>query len=527
MWIYALAVVAVFSLALAYVPSLLFAGGVALAFSLHPVHSEAVDSVAGRSELMCLIFSLASLLLFLRALRQSAPWAAFASACCMALACLSKETGAVLPGVFVVHALVFTRWEANTRAVRRVATCLRAIAPHATILVLYLLVRLASLGRFSPEHTVLGSGDIGTRVHTIGAVFAEYARLLVFPRDLHVDYFYQHDPGIQIAASTQSVLGGVLLVSLAACACWLFARALRRSGDPDLGGLCLCALALFFGFLLPVSHVIDFGALLAERFVFAPSLGFLLAIGLPAAAWLGRSGFAVRATAIGLAITLSIVAVQRSRERADEWRDELRLWSTEAEASPADPRVLANLGAAQLHHADYDGARGSLVRALEIDPGHVSALNNLAFANLQTDRLEEAAIRYRETLAIATDNFIAWNGLGVVATKQQDPARALRYFERAILLNPNYATAQRNLRAAREATGAAQRFLATHRERAGESGDPDLLARVAQACHATGDYSCAEQFAQRAATKPHALGARPQPGAVRRRISFGRRPTRS
>ena len=42
----------------------------------------------------------------------------------------------------------------------------------------------------------------------------------------------------------------------------------------------IIALAIFLIFLLPVSHLIDIGALLAERFLLAPSLGFILLIAL-------------------------------------------------------------------------------------------------------------------------------------------------------------------------------------------------------------------------------------------------------
>jgi hypothetical protein len=72
LFVHAGIVLLVYALALAYRPSPLFAGCVALAFALHPVHADAVDSVAGRSELLCLFFALGSLLCFLRALRAEA-----------------------------------------------------------------------------------------------------------------------------------------------------------------------------------------------------------------------------------------------------------------------------------------------------------------------------------------------------------------------------------------------------------------------------------------------------------------------
>ena len=497
--LYAWVVIAVLALAYIYVPSLAFAGAVGLLFALHPVHSEAVDSVAGRSELLSLFFSLASLLLFLRSLRlASSATATAASAACLALACLSKESSAVLPAVLAVHALVFTAWPPYTTAARKLAACLRRVAPQLAVVAIYCALRIVSLGRFSPEQTVLGDAELSARLHTMGAVFAEYGRLLVYPRALHVDYFYQQDPGIALTASLQSTTGMALLCSLVATAVFLGVRELRRSGRPDFGSLALCAFAIAFGFFAPVSHLLDFGALLAERFLFAPSLGFVLLATLPCWWLLRRSGAPLRSAAALLLLGLSIAGALRSQARAQEWRDEVALWSQEATATPDDPRVLANLGAAHLRRGNYDAARRELARTLKLDPAHLSALNNLAFANLQTGRLHESAERYRQTIALDPRDFVAWNGLGVIAARRGEAARAAELFERAIAINPNYATARRNFEGARSAAQSARQFVESRRAAAQASDDPGLLDAVARACLAAGDASCAEAFAQRA-----------------------------
>jgi Flp pilus assembly protein TadD len=423
----------------------------------------------------------------------------------MLLACLSKETGAVLPAVLGVHALVFGATPAGTTAVRRVARSLRRVAPHGLALAIYCGVRVASLGRFSPDQSVLGGSDLVTRVSTMGAVFAEYTRLLVYPRALHLDYFYQHDPGVQTSLTPQSLVGTALLVGLLGLALWLGVRELRRTPDgPDAGGLALCAFALAFGFFLPVSHLVDFGALLAERFLFAPSLGFLLLVALATSFLLQRRGPAFRSVAATAMIGLALAAGVRSHARASEWRDEVRLWSVEAAAIPDDPRVQSNLGAALLRRGDFEGARPALARALELNPGHPSALNNLAFAELQTGRLDAAETRYRQTLQGHPDDPVAWNGLGVVASQKGQPAEAAGYFERATHINPNYATAQRNLHAALAARDAARRFVEAHRGELESSRDARRLMQIAAACRAAGDTACAE----RSAVRVEALAAR-------------------
>ncbi len=454
--LYLVVVLLVHRLAAVYLPSEGFALSVALLFSMHPVHCEAVDSISGRSEILSLLFSLISLLLFLRAATEprlpQATRARLASAGFYALACLSKESGAVLPAILAVH-LAVLHPPAHGSGPAAWTHRLRVLLPHAVVLIAYLLLRGGVLGQFSPEAAVLRDTDLWTRLLTMGAVFLVYLRLLLLPTILQVDFYYQVLIGIPSRLDAGSLMGWLLLLGLLALTGVLAARqiAARRAGDPaGVGAVraaALCALGLFFGFLFPYSHVLDIGALAAERFLFAPSLGFVLLLAL-----VGRSVLArvLHDPARRIAATLVVAALVaaggwRSLARAREWRDPVRLWLAAERSLLGDVRVPTNLAGVYLDRGELEPAREALDRALEIEPGYRPALGNLGTLQIQQGLLDEAQASFQGILALDPADVLAWYNLGIIEARRGNHAAAIAHYARAVELDPHFASARRNL----------------------------------------------------------------------------------
>ncbi|MCA9512087.1 MAG: hypothetical protein KC560_15350, partial [Myxococcales bacterium] len=254
--LYAAVVLLAWALARAWFPGELAPFAAALVFAAHPVHAEAVDSLAARSELLALGFALASWRLFDASTRPGAPRAralGALSALAYGAACLSKETGALLAAVLVLALLA--RDGAAGGAARFARRAFDAVSLHVAVLLLYLAARLHVLGGLGPAAPVLAGIDLHTRIVTIGAVFAEYARLLLAPTTLQLDFYYQQTIGVPDAWSLRAAAGwaaialGLGTFGLAAT------RALR--GAPTAldtpRGAAIAGLGAFFVFLAPVS----------------------------------------------------------------------------------------------------------------------------------------------------------------------------------------------------------------------------------------------------------------------------------
>jgi Tfp pilus assembly protein PilF len=208
----------------------------------------------------------------------------------------------------------------------------------------------------------------------------------------------------------------------------------------------LCALALFFGFLFPYSHLLDIGALAAERFLFAPSLGFVLLLALAGRSLLGSRLHdpARRFAAAMLVVALVAAGSGRSLTRAPEWRDPVRLWLAAERNLAGDVRVPSNLAAVYLDRGELESAHEALSRALEIEPGYLPALGNLGALQIQQGSLDEARETFRGIVALDPTDVLAWYNLGIIEAQRGDHAAAIALYSRALELDPNFAWARRN-----------------------------------------------------------------------------------
>ncbi len=423
----------------------------ALLFAVHPIHTEAVDAIAGRSELLMLLFSLVTFRAFERGLEVAGegrtaatgspawlwPWL---SAFAYALGCAAKETAVVLPAILAAHAAIL-RLEGRLRPERCRFTS-RMLLPHLLVLVAYLLVRWAVLGGFTPSRSVLGNADLGTRMATMGAIFAEYLRLLVFPTTLQTDGYYLNKIGIPHTLTVQSAVGWATFTAIILAALLAVRRLARRpvavGAYPRPGstatGAFLRGLAIFLVFLFPVSQILPMGALMAERFLFAPSLGFLLALAATVLLLYERSAgrrFFRRVLVPALIGVVVVFGTWRSRTRAQEWRDAVRLWEVAAQATPGDIRVQTNLAAELIQRGDLDRAERVLLAALETDPGSLRPTYNLALIAARRGDLARAAALFEEVLRKEPHNMDALVALARTETRRGDRPRAAALLSRA------------------------------------------------------------------------------------------------
>lgn len=87
---------------------------------------------------------------------------------------------------------------------------------------------------------------------------------------------------------------------------------------------------------------------------------------------------------------------------------------------------------------DVDGARAALLEALKIAPRYTAALMRLALFDEQAELHESAIARYRQVLEIEPGHVIAMNNLAFRLTAQEDTRNeALRWARRAAALAPS------------------------------------------------------------------------------------------
>lgn len=242
----------------------------ALLFAVHPVHTETVNVVTYRADLLAGLFYLAGMVVWLGpAAGRSAggdvrAWALWVPLL-YALGVGSKEMAATLPAT-----LVLLDWLVRSPRPSLGKLALRA-APAAAVLVGYLALRATLLE--ASEYTFFRGEDADTVAYSMLGVFALYGRILVAPWPLNPFYDWSVLPP-EPSLWAPAPLAGLLLLVL-----WLGAVALTWRRRPRIALL----LAVYLVALLPVSQVVPIIIAAAERFLYVAAAGPLLLAGLGAA----------------------------------------------------------------------------------------------------------------------------------------------------------------------------------------------------------------------------------------------------
>ena len=279
-----------------------------LLFGVHPVHVEAVANVIGRAELMAALF--ATLAVYAALVHDRVWW----SAAALAAGLLSKENAAVVPGLIAWGWVLGLARPSRRRMAAYAATWLALAA-------LYFVVRRDVLHQelvVSGAPVFLGASPAAVRLTAVAA-FADFARLLVVPVRLRVDYSPAERTLVTTPLDPRFALGLVCLAVWAA----LLVLAWRRGRTIEAFGLGWIAIAL-----LPVANLLfPTGVLVAERTLYLPSAGVALAAG----AWLRGLETRRLAWVLGLVV---VAGGARTALRVPVWHDSRSVVLSELEDSP-------------------------------------------------------------------------------------------------------------------------------------------------------------------------------------------------
>jgi len=242
--------------------------GIAALFAVHPVHVEAVALGVNQAELLVGLIALVMTTSYIDWRRagtlRGRDWARLAAL--FAVATLVKESGFVLP-LFLVAAEVTILRSNESRWPGRADVFGYALLAVVAAASLALRFAVAGPAAFAvvPAAELRGLDVVG-RIGVMLHVVPMWLRLLVWPRHLQVDFA----PGeIVSGGALEAAFGALLLLGLVGA----IGYALRRSRVLAFGLLWM-AIAL-----LPVSNLLPTGVVLAERTLFLPSVGFVLAVG--------------------------------------------------------------------------------------------------------------------------------------------------------------------------------------------------------------------------------------------------------
>jgi hypothetical protein len=385
----------------------------AAVFAVHPVHVEAVANVVGQAELLAALFTLAACLLYRRWLdAETVPSRLVlmtSVAASYALGIGSKEIAVMLPALVVLI----------TIAERRpIARALPVLALLGGVLISMLALRLDVVGSLRGEVTApeLAGLSYASRVSTGLSLWPDYARLLVAPLELSVDY----GPAVRFPATGLDflvVLGGLVLL-IAVASAWRF-----RSRAP----LAALGLAWFVVVILPVSNlIVPAGVMLAERTLYLPSVGLAFVVAAVGNRMLDRDR--LRAF-MAVAAVLCAAYALRSAWRVPVWKDSESVLASLERSHPESHIVIRAQAIAAMEQGRFDDARAGFERALLLQPLHFSLLTEVAQFEAVAGRADVARSLARRAIDVYPTSPHGYVVLSRVLRLTGDPAAA-----RSILL---------------------------------------------------------------------------------------------
>lgn len=356
--LHAAVTVALFLLLAAFGHAPVPAGLAAALFAAHPVHTEAVDLVINRSELLATLCFLAGLGALQRDVVLSwRPVRGFAlAALAFAVGLLCRESMATFPAIAAL--LLALRAPARPRL-----ALAAGFAALAVVLAGYLALRHGALATSSVlqlGHAVEAAA-LSDRLSAIVTPLVTYLRLLFVPLELQV----LHED-VVLARGVWLWAAALLPPALSAAS---LAGAGRRA--PSLA----LAAPFFYLTLLPSTRIFADPQLVAERFLYLPSVALALLAAPAFEALAARSARLAWAAAGALALSgLALTA-----DRNLDWRSEEALWRAELEVAPS-AAARFNLGAVRLAAGAYAEAEPLLHAAVTADHATDKALLALAQA---------------------------------------------------------------------------------------------------------------------------------------------------
>lgn len=371
-----------------------------LLFIVHPVHTEAIANIKGRDELMALAGSLSAALLILKYIDSNRFGYLVFGFIAFFLALLSKENSVSFVAIIPLSIYFYknVKWYKY----------LLSSAPLIIACILFFILRKTALGEIGqPPDELLNNpflnAEILERYATILYTLGMYIKLLFWPHPLTYDYYPWHI-GLMNRNSAYVIISLFIYISIITYA--LFK--LTKKSIVSFGIL------FYIITLSPVSNIfIQVGTFMSERFIFMPSIGFLIIIG-----WLWHTKVSpfIRLNYLRIAIltTLLLFCFVKTYSRNKVWKDNFTLFTTDVKTSVNSIKGNMAAGRALLYEASqindeslkkeyFAKALRYSKKAVSIYPNHVDIVTLMADAYAANNISDTAIFYYQNALYLMPD----------------------------------------------------------------------------------------------------------------------------
>jgi len=414
----------------------------AVLFLIHPIQTESVIYIIGRSEVFAGTFYLSSFLLFQIYLVIDRPIKTsfkvlifFIISIAFILGFSVKQTVITLPLMLLLY--FFFGQESESTSIRWLNKRKWGIRFILLVGVSLLFHKLLTDELFLIGESTAGE-DIGRLNYMLtqpSVIFYYYFKLLLFPINLNID------PDIQLVTEWWSWKFITALIGIAGLI-YFCCRAKENR-------LLLYFICWFLIVLSPSSSIITLNDLAAEHRTYLASYSFYAVMAfcvykVPHLVFFNHST-KCRNIILVISIFISIIFSGLTIQRNQIWASEVLLWNDALKKSPQKIRPVINLAHAYTTAGSIDLAVEYFEKALDLNPNIFATNYNLGNLYFERGR-EEDALRLLQTAALIRPKIPETHELlGEIYLKRKQIKLAEFHLKRAVEIKPDYALPMRNL----------------------------------------------------------------------------------
>jgi len=395
-----------------------------LLFAVHPVHTEAVSWISGRTDMLAFTFYIASFMSYLQSAEEVNSFnrsiKVLLTGLFYFLSLFAKEVSITLPAAIILYDLIVKRHSFKTILKEKtgVYTILLLVS------ILYLVIRWIVLKDLpSSERSYYFYGkDFSTAFLTMSQTIPLYLRLMIFP----VGLLYQYNNHLPYTGSffgPSVVIAFVLVIILSVLTVYFYKK----------NSLISYSIIFFFLTLLPIMNIFPTSNLAAERFLYIPSISLILIlvyIGFKFEPGKYQNSFFTASLAIILIFTVLTVS------RNADWKNNDKLYLS-AEDKPGLV-VFVNIGNLYTQRKQYDKAEMYYRRAIQLKDDDPIANNNFGRVFMLEGRYDSSYYYITKAYKYDTLNPEPRFTLAIMYALSDRTADAVNEIEKLQKITPNY-----------------------------------------------------------------------------------------
>lgn len=390
----------------------------ALLYSAHPIHTESVSFISGRTDLLATTFIFSSMILFFKWYQNNRFKFMVLSVVFYLLALFSKELSLVMP--IIIFLILLWREDKPIKEFIKYnyKKMILGLTPFLFLSLIYLLIRFYVVKLQMNDYP---TGSFYTTFLLMNKVFLYYIKLMFLPINLIADYndYFKIPIGLDFESVSAIALNLLLII--------FFSWALFKK---KYWGLGFC---WFLITLLPVLNLIPVGMICAERYLYLPSVGFYIIISYIITR-LNNKKFIV----IILLMLLSFYSYL-TLKRNNDWENQLSIWQSVLKKNPRDTYAHINIAKTYINMNNYEEAEKHITISLKAKPNFMSNKQLEIYAQCLTEKgdYDKALEQLNKISKIYPNYYNHTLYIGDIYLKKNELGKAKEKYLFFIKQNPN------------------------------------------------------------------------------------------